>query len=406
MARKVRLTLEPNITRDDFGIEVAVRVAGLPRRRHRWPLDVWKSDAGRDRVRAWRDAARTELDAELRAFGPVLSRTTRGSLEEAVLDFLPRLNVREGLKADISHVRAWLPVTLPAPHDPRPLGQWARAAITTAVVDAVIRQWQTAPSAAAIRKVRVSSYGRAKKGAPGVAGAGVTSHERSIPATSGHVVAARTIRHRCRMLGDLFHTLDGPKAPTPVDDAKVPAVPKTLPQRIPEDVLRAVLTKLRTLDPVTFVQYAVVSTTWQRPIAVSRAQPEDIDLEARIWIVRNQKGAPAHTIELGPDAVAAWRAFVKAKAWGKIDTTRYGNRIHEAGLPATIRPYNARHTGAIAAVLAGVPMSKVSDQLGHASIDTTKNFYTGFVRDTQREVATKTGSRLLDVFSPRLVRKK
>lgn len=400
MARTKRVTLERNIRRDDFVIEVRVRVAGLPARSQKFARELWETAEGRARVRGWRDFTEQELEQDLRTFGKTPARVAHGSLEQAVADYVPQINVRPGRQADVSHLRAWLAVTLPKPHGPRPLGQWQVEDITTAVVNVVIRQWQTAPTA--IRKVRVAAYARTRA----AAAQAVPGYVRAIPATSGQVVAPRTIKHRCRVFADMWHTLfdrDNAVAATPIDRAKIPTIPKPLPQPIEETLLHAVLVKLRTLDPLTFVQYAVVSTCWQRPVAVSRAQPKDVNLETKRWVVRSQKGAPAHTIDLGPAAVAAWRAFIELDAWGPIDTTRYGNKIHAAGLPPTIRPYNARHTGAIAALLSGVPLEKVANQLGNDS-QTAQRFYTGFVPDPSREVAQKTGQRLAGVFGPVLVR--
>lgn len=396
--------LEENIGEDASGIEARVKVKGLPPRRARYAKEVWYTSdghanvAGRERVRAWVAANRTALQEELRAFGTP-GQTTRGALETDAAEWASRLNVREGANADRSHMNAWLAVKVPG--DDRPLGQWQRTDITTKVIDQIIRQWQTAPSPTAIRKVRVQAYAR-----PGsVKGAGAREHIRAAPASSGAVVATRTIRHRCRVFQDMWRTIEGSrKAPTPIDEAKVPKLTKSLPPRIPADVLRDVLVTLRAQHPRTFCQYAVFCTTLQRPAQIGRARPEDVDLDERLWIVRDCKGAPAHTINLGEDAVEAWRAFIAADAWGPVKTTEYGNRIHEAGLPPTMRPYHAKHTGAAAAIVAGVPWAKLQDQLGHTSVDTTKRSYTGFMVDAQREVASKIGHRFLDVFKPRLVK--
>ncbi len=386
MARGTIVTIEPNITRDASGIESVVAVKGLPRRRKRWSLT-----ADLDRVRAWVAVNRKELQEELRAFGT--PQAVRGTLEADVARFLPQIAGRSCFKSDRSHLMAWCAVVLPG--ETTPLGERDRGDVTTEVVNRVIALWQSKPGRGAVRKVRVGSYERGKK---------VRAHIRSAPATSGVVVSARTIRHRCRMLADLFHTLDGKKAPTPVDEAKIPPIPKTLPASIPADALRAVLVRLRELDLATFVRYAVACTTLQRPAQIGRAQPADFNLEDGIWIVRSAKNEPAHTITLGAEAIAACRAFLAADVCGEFDTGRYGRLIHEAGLPAGVRPYAARHTGAIAAIAAGVTLDAVQGLLGHTSPETTRKFYAPFVIERQREISKQIDGRFAGVFGPTRVK--
>jgi hypothetical protein len=418
--KRIVRTIEPNIYEDQSGIEARVTVKGLPTRRERFALPVWYTAdglanvAGRTRVRAWVEATREALRDELKQFGTPTT-TTRGTLEAAVVEWRAQLNIREGAAADRSHMNAWLPVVLPD-LSPRPLGEWQVADISTAVINRVIRRWQTAPTAGAIRKIRVTSYTRARnladlpplrsRNRPRSSAPAVREYVRSAPATSGDVASARTIKHRIRVFADLWRTTQGSKA-TPADDAKVPTAPAPSPEPIPEDLLARVLAKLATDDPLTFARYAIVTTCWQRPVAVSRAKKDTdvlLDGPRPRWVLRTQKGFPGHAIDLGPAAVAAWRLFIALDGWGKINTTDYGNRIHKAGLPASMRPYNARHSGAINALLEGISLEKVAGQLGN-DIRTAKRFYTGHVPDPTREIAAKTGARFLDLFTPRLVAK-
>jgi integrase len=125
---------------------------------------------------------------------------------------------------------------------------------------------------------------------------------------------------------------------TPVDEAKIPPVPKTLPASIPADALRGILVRLREIDLLTFVRYAVACTTLQRPAQIGRAQPGDLNLEDGIWIVRSAKNEPAHTITLEAEAVAAWRAFVAADAFGEFDTSKYGSGFTRPGCPPACGP--------------------------------------------------------------------
>jgi integrase len=227
---------------------------------------------------------------------------------------------------------------------------------------------------------------------------------RSAPATSGTVVAARTIRHRCRVLADLYHTLDGATAPTPVDEAKVPGPGKTPPVAVPAPVIESTLTRLARLDQKVFAQFAVAATCAQRPCQVGRARPDDVDIFTRIWLVRDAKGEAAHTITLDDPQVAAWEAFIVADAWGEFDTSKYGRIIHEAGWPKGIRPYAARHSFAVNAIRNGVSLGDLQALLGHASPLTTRKFYAPYVIDRQRVVSDQVKGYLADVFKLRLVK--
>lgn len=395
MAKGKRTAIAPNIYRyDTTGIyEVEVRVAGCPRQ----PPKRFAPHTSLAHLTAWMEARRDQLRDELRAFGamtPSDRRRAVGTLEGDAPEFLRQIAGRSCVKADTSHLRAWFEVVV----DGVRLGAMPRSAIVTKHANEAIAQWQTAPSTHAIRRVRVTSYTRTRE---------VQGYDRAAPATSGRVVSALTIRHRCRLLADLYHTLDGKSAPTPIDEAKVPKRGKTPPQTLPADVVATVLANLAKLDKPTFGRFAVAATTGQRPCQIGRARPEDVLLPMRIWLVRDAKGEPGHTVTLDDPQVAAWEAFIAANAWsheaGGFDTSRYGKLIHAAGWPKTIRPYAARHSIAVDAIRRGVNLGDVQAMLGHADPTTTR-IYAPFVVDRQRVVSTTMKDYLSDVFKLRLVK--
>lgn len=435
MAKGRRIAIEKNIYRyEDSGIlEAVVEVQGRPARRKRFAPDTPPQ-----RIRAWVEAIREELRDDIRAFGALPAhdvRTHVGSLAVDAANYLEQITGRAGAAADRSHLRAWLAVVVPG--ESKPLGAFDRATITSSHINKVIALWRTAPSAHAVRRVRVEGYGRPaahvethtirgttvspheRDGTGPIAGyerhgstisahtrkaAVITSYERAAPVTSGHVVAARTIRHRCRVLADLYHTLDGRAAPTPVDEAKVPSTPKTLPVTVPPEVIVTVLTELATRDPITHARFALVATTGQRPCQIGRATAEDVDLEGGVWVVRDAKLEPAHTIALTPAAIVAWRGFALAGAWGPFDTSKYGKVVHEAGWPTGVRPYAARHSIAKALIRLGISLGDVQAHLGHQRPETTR-IYAPFEFDRQRTVSTALKDYLMDAFRPRLVKK-
>jgi integrase len=232
----------------------------------------------------------------------------------------------------------------------------------------------------------------------------ITAYERKTPSTSGQVVAARTIIHRLRVLDELYRTLDGTAAYSPCTDAKWPKKPKTIPPTVATATIIDVAHTLQAdADPKTYARYLVLNTTAQRPCQVQRAEPDDVQLTARLWTVRDAKGAPGHTITLTEDAVRAWRAFIAADAWGWYDTTKHARAVHAAGWPTGIRPYAARHSLIQAALAAGVGLDECQALAGHASPATTRQFYGPLALPAQREVTTKLEGRLANVFGPQLV---
>jgi integrase/recombinase XerD len=393
MAKGKRTAIEPNIYRyaATGWYEIEVRITGCPRR----PPSRFPPDTSRAHLRARAKAIADEMRDEARAFGelaPADKRRAAGTLEGDAPAFFAQIAGRVGFKADCSHLRAWFEVVVGGVR----LGSLPRDEWTSAHVNTAIAQWQTKPSAHAIRKVRVGGYTRGE--------ATIDRHTRTAAATSGVVVAARTIRHRCRVLVDLYHLLDGKRAPTPVDDAKVPRIPKAPPVTVSEAVVDATLKRLARIDLPTFARFAVVNTCAQRPCQVERALPDDVDLQNRTWLVREAKGEPGHTITLDDPQVAAWEAFIATNAWGAFPggTSRYGKLIHAAGWPKGIRPYAARHSFAANAIRCGVSLGDLQALLGHASPLTTR-IYAPFQLERQRAVSGMTKGYLGNLGKPTLV---
>ena len=374
--KKVRLAT--GVYRDTFGIEARVQV-GREIRSTRFP-----HDASLEKMRAWQQDTRDDL----RSVAPLaeLPAEARGTLEEDIGRYLARIEGRPSFKADRSHLRAWLPL----------VGHKSRRHITTEDVELAIAGWRKASKPNAVRRIRVTAYARDTQT--------IKTYDRKTPIGSGQAVATRTIRHRCRLLADLYHALDGKKKPTPVDDANVPKVVKTVPMGVDVQVVRAVALKLaKAGHPQTYARYLVLASTGQRPAQLMRAIPGDWDLEAGVWVVRSAKGAPAHTITLNRDMVAALRSFEAAKAWGAYDETQHARRVHAAGWPMSIRPYNARHAVMIDALAAGVELGDVQGLAGHTSPDTTRRFYGPLAIERQRKVSNKLNGRLKGIFGPRKV---
>jgi len=211
-------------------------------------------------------------------------------------------------------------------------------------------------------------------------------------------VAPKTINHRVAVLRHLYMTLDGPKATTPCDTIEPLHVPKTPIRRVSDATILAVdrTLQLREANPPgrpydgakTRARFRVLVSTGRRPSEVMRAQPGDVDLENRVWVVRDGKGGWSPGLYLNDDMRAAWTLFVQAHAWGKYNTGSFAVALRNAGWPKDVRPYNARHTTWITAVERGADMADVQTGAGHAQLATTR-IYTG-IRDSRMQRLSET----------------
>jgi integrase len=211
-------------------------------------------------------------------------------------------------------------------------------------------------------------------------------------------VAPKTINHRIAVLRHLYVTLDGPKAKTPCDEIAPLHVPKTPIRRVSDATILTVdrNLQLREANPPgrpydgakTRARFRVLVSTGRRPSEVMRAQPGDVDLENRVWVVRDGKGGWSPGLYLNDDMLAAWTLFVSANAWGKYNTGSFAVALRNAGWPTDIRPYNARHTTWITAVERGADMADVQQGAGHTHLSTTR-IYTG-IRESRMQRLSET----------------
>jgi integrase len=217
--------------------------------------------------------------------------------------------------------------------------------------------------------------------------------------TAEHVLAARnvwldegaapkSINDRVAVLRHLYHLLDGKRAPTPCDDVVPLPRPRTPIQRVPDALILRVDAELQRREAratyrlrfdgaKTRARFRVLVSTGRRPSELMRAQKTDVDLEARVWVVRDGKGGWSPGLYLNDDMLAAWTLFIEADAWGKFNHGNYARVIRSAGWPQDVRPYQARHTTWITAVERGADMADVQQAAGHRNIAMTVKHYTG-----------------------------
>jgi integrase len=325
MSRGRRTRLEDGIYADASGIAAVVKVRGVSKEK-RFP-----PGHPRDQIRAWRSETRAKLekstDSEKR------QRADPRSLLRSIAAYLRKRQGRPGYKSDRSHLKAWIPK----------LGPKRRHQITTDDCESVIAHWRAAGK------------------------------------------SETTIRHRVRVLRELYQALDGPDVAHPLKGLTLPKMTRPAPVPVSQALIQKVAQSLLTgkrhakgygSDPVkSRAWFLVYATCGQRPAQIRRAEQADVDLERRIWFVRPAKGGDPIPLPLNDDMVQAWEVFIKAEAWGGFDTSSFAKLLRRHGWPKGIRPYTLRHTFAIDLLLSGVPLADIQGLLGHARIQTTREFY-------------------------------
>jgi site-specific recombinase XerD len=325
---------------------------------HGKPIETrFPRGASIDRLERWR----TRQIAQR----PTVTTAPRDTLTRDVVRYLRRLKGRASYKSEKSHLRAWLAT----------LGRLRRRSITREQIELTIARWLN----------------------------------------EGY--AARTIRHRCRVLESLYRALDGPDALTPLRHITLPKKPKARPVWVSDETIAAVALNLLMkerddvgrnpdgrfnevghIGPQTRARYLVLVTMGRRPIEMRRAVRDDVDVARRLWFVRTAKGGVSAPLPLNDEQLAAWTLFAKANAWGHYDERSFVRTLHACGWPKGIRPYTARHATAFTIRRRGGDAADVQDQLGHASITTAREFY--FATDPVRQAAV---SSLLDDRFPKAI---
>jgi len=338
MKPRRRVRVARGIYRDQYGVAATVKVGRIQREQRfapDTPLETMKGWQARTRADLMEDRDETHAIDE-----PV---PERGTFASDLRRYLKKLEGRASYKSDRSHLSAWLPL----------IGWMKRTAIRPSHVRAAFSAWLTAGK------------------------------------------SARTIRHRRRVLRELYQALDGAHARPPIKGVKVPKPEDPHPTPVPIDTIRKVAASLKKgktgekrhgpKRTLAFVQYAepakararflVRATTGQRPSQIMRAKPADVDLKRRIWFVRAGKGGHAIPLPLTRDMVHAWKAFASADAWGAFDSRSFSKTLRRHGWPTGVRPYNLRHTFAIDHLLAGTSIGDLQGLLGHRQIETTRKHY-------------------------------
>lgn len=317
------------VRKDRYGLRAYIKVGNIQREK-RFPLDTPLRE-----IRKWRDAERESL----RKIAPKVGKDTLRADAAVYLGHMKGQLVRSGYKSRVCEVNAWLSA----------FGDTPRNRITRAMVLEARQAWIDAG------------------------------------------VAPKTCNHRLRVLRHLYRYLDGTTTPTPCDDIPRLPVPAAAPKFVSAATIRQVLSRLT--DPKHRARFMVLASTGQRPAQLKRATRQDVDLRRGVWWVRPAKGGNPIPVILTDDMRAAWKAFISADAWGEFDSSDYAKALYAAGWPKHIRPYNLKHTVAIALGESGAEWEDIKDWFGHTDVKTTR-IYTGTVLKRFKRTASRLEGRL------------
>lgn len=333
MATKRRKRIGKGIYRDAYGLAAAVKVgtgSEAQQREKRFPFDTpFKA------MKDWQEAMRAELRKALHR----PTAAARGTLEADSALYLAQVKHLASYKSRVCEVDAWTAL----------YGRLRRAQLT----------------AEHVRKARAT-----------------WAAEKYTP---------KTINNRVQTLRHLYRLLDGEGAPSPADHVKplpVAPSPKVL---VNARVFRTVAGNL--LDAKTRARFMVIASTGVRPSELKRAEPGDVDLERRVWLVRTGKGGVPRAFWLNDDMWAALTAFVAAKAWGPFDGSDYAKALYTAGWPRDVRPYQARHSMALELGERGIDLADVSAVLGHTDITTTRRHYAPVLSSRLKDASERLSGR-------------
>ena len=326
--------IAPGIYPDPSGFEVRVKVKGRAYAKRFAP------DTPLEKMQAWQLEERAyRLNCAIDD-AALVETPVRGKLSGDVKFYLQKREGRPGYKADKSHLKAWVSV----------FGNEPRHRISAHRVQMQVGKWLQ------------------------------------------DGVAPKTLRHRVRVLRELWQALDGPKARTPVAGIKLPKVVKVIPTPVEDAIilrvaesLKAGLTTQRPCGPTrkvvpvhhpvpreTYARFLIRAISGQRPGAIALTQPEHIDREHRIWWVPALKGGNPVPFPLTDDLDTAFHYFDAVNAWGGFNTSSFAKTLRRHGWPAGVEPYRLRHSFAIAQLLAGIDLGDLQGLLGHTNPNTTR----------------------------------
>lgn len=356
--------LPPAIERTPFGYRAYICVtdaAGRHRQSKRFPRST-----SLETIKTWQETARVDLRRQL-ALAPQTPIGT-GFLADAER-YLEAVQAMPTYTERRRHIQAWAAI----------FGERPRSTVTSADIRTQRDHWLTVgPKCVQERQPDQT----------------IRWVEKPLP------LSASAVNHRLRALENLYTVLDGRHTYNPVREVPDADPPDVAPRAIPYPLIAAILAAMpdrsrpvkgqaREADSKTKARLAVIAYVGLSHAQLMRVQPEDLDLRARTLFLRprrkGRKGRQARgaTIPLGLPGVNAFRQFVALACFGPFSPSAMRKSFKRAcaalELPASLTPYQLRHSFGTLAYAASGDVHATGILLGHRDARTTARYTLGAV---------------------------
>lgn len=212
---------------------------------------------------------------------------------------------------------------------------------------------------------------------------------RSMKATP---LSASALNHRRTALAHLWRVLDGKAARNPVRDVPKRREPDAEPRGLSYALIEKIFKAMA--DSKTKARLMVMAWTGIPPAQLKTIEPADVD--ARSVYVRGRAkghGTKGRIVPLSPQGVSAFKAFIRADAFGPFNRKdmwkvfRLACKKVEAASQKTkrpislagIRPYDLRHSFGTQVYAASGDIRATQILMGHAKPEMTHRYTLGAV---------------------------
>lgn len=213
-------------------------------------------------------------------------------------------------------------------------------------------------------------------------------------------LAPGTVKKRRMALLALWHTLDGKEAPNPVRASASPREPKPEARGLSYDVIQRILDAM----PASVGKRRITVLAWTGlpPGMLAQVQVADLNLARRTLRVRPRRkgaGVEARTLPLLPQAVAAFRAFDEAHAYGPYSITSL-NQVFVRACRRTVPPvpgvslYDLRHSFGAMLYRVTRDLATVARFLLHSNVAMSARYAAGAMQEVDRAAAALAGKSL------------
>ncbi len=219
---------------------------------------------------------------------------------------------------------------------------------------------------------------------------GIQSHEIAA-ALSSSTLSASSTNHRRTALAHLWRTLDGKAARNPIRDVPKRREPDAEPRGLSYDLIEKIFAAME--ESKTKARLMVMAWTGIPPAQIKKIQPSDIELDS-VYVRGRAKGhgTKGRRVRLSPGGVTAFKAFMKADAFGPFSRSSMWKSFRLACKAVDpvklkgVRPYDLRHSFGTAVYAASGDPRATQILMGHSRPEMTHRYTLGAV-DEQVEKA-------------------